>query len=277
FACIEKPLKVDKLVSAVQKAVDQGGASGAGNANLHLQLEACYQYENIVAESPAMKSACDMISRVAGTDVTILISGEHGTGKELAARTIHANSRRKEKSIVVVDCSVPDADRDLFSQNGIEKANGGTFVLHEVSALPKPAQQNLLKCLQERKITSAVSSQVIPLDIRIIATTSTNLQQLVNDGKFNPDLYKYIRIIFIQLAPLRDRQQDIMPTVRQVLLRKAGGKALPVLDPEVINIFQKYSWPGNATEIEYVIDQALKAATEGKITKACLPPELAKV
>jgi DNA-binding NtrC family response regulator len=277
FACIEKPLKVDKLVSAVQKAVDLGAATESGNVNFNLQLEAYYQYENIVAESPAMKSACDMISRVAGTDVTILISGEPGTGKELVARTIHANSRRKEKNLVVINCSLPDAERDLFSQNGIEKANGGTLVLQEISGLPKTAQQSLLKCLQERKLTKSDASQPVALDLRIVATTSMNLQQLVSDGKFHPDLYKYVRIIFIQLAPLRDRQQDIIPTIRRILMKKIGeGKVLPVLDQEAIDILQKYSWPGNVDEIELVMEQVLKNVKDGKITKASLPPEIAK-
>lgn len=276
FACIEKPLKVDKLVASVQKAVDQGNTSADGNVNLNLQLEACYQFENIVAESPAMKSVCEMISRVAGTDVTILVSGEQGTGKELVAKTIHANSRRKDKNLVVVNCAGPTAEADLFAHGGIENANTGTLVLQDIHGLSPSGQQTLLKCLQERKIIKSGGAGSIPVDVRIVATTGVNLQQLVAGGTFLADLYKLIRIILIQIAPLRDRRQDIMPTVLQVLRRKVGeGKALPALDNDVKDILQRYSWPGNVTEIEAVMEHALKAATAGKLTKANLPADVA--
>jgi len=273
--CIEKPLKVEKLVIAVQKAVDVNDALLAENVNLNLQLEACYQFDNVVAESQAMKSVCDMISRVAGTDVTILVSGEHGTGKELIARTVHANSRRKDKVMMVVDCSNADSQRTLFGPDGIEKASGGSLILSDINELPQTVQQTLFKCLQERKYTKPGTTQAVPVDVRVIATTSANLQQLVNDGKFLSDLYRLIKIIYIQIPPLRDRRQDIMPIIRQVLRKKIGdGKALPVLESEVTEILQKYSWPGNTSEIDRVLGSALAAASGGKITKANLPPEV---
>ena len=272
FAAMEKPLKVDKLVSSVQKAVDQQDASLAENVNLNLELETCYQFENIVAESPAMKSVCDMISRVAATDVTMLISGEKGTGKGLIAHAIHSNSRRKAKPISVVNCSGPNAESFLFALGGIEKANGGTLFLQGIDEIPFAVQKPLLQCLQDRRINKPGTSLSVPLDVRIIASATGNLQPLVAAGKFLPELFKLIKVIFIQLAPLRERKQDIMPTMLQILRRKVGeGKALPVLEPELAEIFQKYEWPGNVSEVESVLDYALKSAAGGRITKACLP------
>jgi len=275
FECIEKPLKVDKLVIAVQKAVDVNDALLAEHVNLNLQLETCYQFEGIVAESQSMKSVCDMISRVAGTDVTILIAGEPGTGKELLARTVHANSRRKDKIMVAVDCSGADAQQVLFGPGGIEKAVSGTLVLLDIDRLPQASQQMLFKCLHERKLVKAGSSQAVTVDVRIIATTRANLQQLVAEGQFLPDLYKIIKIIYIQIPPLRDRRQDIMPIIRQVLRKKIGdAKALPVLENDVTDMLQNYSWPGNTSEIERVLDKVLASSSGGKITKANLPPEV---
>ena len=277
FSCIEKPLKVDKLIAAVQKAVDTNDAMLAGNVNMDLQLEACYQFDNIVAESPAMKGVCDMISRVAGTDVTILVSGEKGTGKDLIARTVHYNSRRKENAIVAVDCSAPDAESQLFAGGLIEKASGGTLFLQDVNKLVQSAQRPLLQCLQERKITKPGAKQPLAIDVRLVASTGSNLQQLVNDGKFLPDLYKFLKVIFLQIPPLNERKQDIMPVIRQVLRKKVGeGKVMPVMESEVTDILQKYSWPGNVSEVESVLEHILKTAKDGKITKDCLPPEVLK-
>jgi len=264
FDCIEKPLKVDKLIAAVQKAIDQGSATDSGTV-LDLQLETCYQFENVVAESPAMKSVCDMISRVAATDVTILLSGENGTGKELLARTIHLNSRRKDKGMVLINCAAADAEKMMFSADGIEKVAGGTLILQEVNALPQSGQQALLKCLQEKKILKTDGSS-IPTDMRIVATTSVNLQQMAGEGKFLPDLYKYIRIIFLQLPPLRDRKQDILPIVRQILRNKVGdGKPVPVPDPEAGDLLQNFKWPGNAVQIESVMERS----EERRVGKEC--------
>lgn len=279
FACIEKPLKVDRFLSTVQRAVDYNDATLTQDINLNLQLETCYQFENIVAESPAMKSVCDMVNRVAGTDVTVLLVGENGTGKIDVAKAIHDNSRRKEKKLVVVDCTATNIESELFGTPGgkgaLENANGGTIFLWEIRALSRAVQEKLIHALQEKKVPRANAKEGAAIDMRVIASTSKDLQQLVNGETFNNDLYRFLRIILVKIPPLRDRRQDIMPIVRQALQKIVGEqKVLPHLASEVVRIFEQYSWPGNISEIESVLEHALKSAEGDKITRKCLPAEL---
>jgi two-component system, NtrC family, response regulator PilR len=279
FSTIEKPLKVDKLLAAVQKAVDFSDASMIENVNLNLQLETLYQYDNIVAESPAMKAVCGMISRVAGTDIAVLISGEHGTGKGSIAHAIFGNSLRKNGKFITVDCSTPDVEVKLFGAadgKGAMSAesNGNTLYLREVGSLPLTVQVKLLPVLQDRKLPVAAPGEGVPLDMRIISSCSGNIEQQVVKGTFKSDLYKLLRVISIKVPPLRDRPQDVMPILRQVLRKKCKGQALPTLSGEAVRLLEKYSWPGNIKEIENVVEHAVAAAQGKAISKEHLPPEI---
>lgn len=285
FASIEKPLKVDKLLSIVQKAVDYNDAALAENVNLNLQLETCYQFENIVAESPAMRSVCDMISRVAATDIAILLYGEKGTNKIDIAKAAHDHSRRKNKTIVLVDCTASNVEAELLGAQGsgaggvagaMEKADGGTLFLGEVESLPPSVQEKLFRVLKERKVPGAGPKGNVAIDVRIVASTDEDLEKLVKQGAFNNDLYKSIRVILIRIPSLRDCREDIMPAFRQELQRRVGeGKVLPAIDREVVQVFEKYSWPGNITEMKNVVAYVLEKAKGSRITRDCLPGKLA--
>ena len=256
----------------MQKAVDFNDAALTENVNLNLQLETCYQFEQIVAESPAMRSVCDMLNRVAPTDITVLITGEKGTGKESLARTLHAHSRRKDKAFVVVDCVKAAADFVLFAPGGtLDSATGGTLFLREVEALPAGIQERLLKTLQDRKLPGTESS----VDVRVVASVTGNPDQFLGQVGFNSGLYKLLKVIVIKIPPLRERKEDIMPSIRMALRRLQGeDKALPTLDQKVVKVLESYSWPHNMETVEAVLTSALKRSQDGKITVEGLPSEV---
>ena len=276
---IEKPLRVDKLLASVQKAVDFSDMPVTETVNLNLQLETVYPYENIVSESPAMKAVCDMISRIAAADISVMISGERGTGKSVIAQAVHLHSRRKDSAMVTVDCAESDAEQRLFgsgnARGALAEANGKTLFLRNVASLPAAAQSRFFTVLQEHAIPSSGGGAGVPLDMRIISSCESNMEQQVVKGAFRSDLYKLLRVIFIKIPPLRERPQDIMPTVRQALRKQVGkGAALPSLAVEVVGVLEKYTWPGNAEEVGKVVDQLLKAAKNGIVARESLPREL---
>lgn len=276
FAVVEKPLKVDRLLSIVQKAVDFGGTT-AQQVDLNLQLEKNYIFSNVVAESSSMRSICEMISRVAATDIAVLLTGEKGTGKVAIAKAVHDQSRRKDKPFLVVDCASADVVSSFFGVSGgkspFEEAAGGTMFLREVTALPGMVQAELARVLQERKLT--IGGKSIAVDLRIVTSTTSDLDAMVKQGQFNADLYRHVRMLVIKVPPLRERKEDIMPTIRQVLQKMVGdGRPLPAMSPEVISAFQAYAWPDNVDSIHKVLEVVLKAGSPGKIAVENLPPEL---
>lgn len=278
FAAVEKPLKVDRFLSAVQRAVDFNDSAVTENVNLNLQLEKIYQFKDIVAESPAMRSVCDMISRVSGIDVTILLAGESGTGKHTIAETIHLNSNRKDSPFMTVDCAAGDPETELFGQGAthgaLELCNNGTICIREVGKLSPATQDKLRKVLADKSLRS-IDRGDVSLNVRVVASTSDDLDQLVAAGRFKEDLYKILKIILIRIQPLRNRPQDIIPTVRRILQKKVGeGKTLPSMDTEVVDILQKHSWPGNVDEIGKVLDYALAHLVNNVIKKESIPADL---
>lgn len=282
FEILEKPLKVDKLLAAVQKAVDYHDAALAENVNLNLQLETCYLFENIVAESPAMRSVCDLASRVSGTGVTVLISGEKGTGKSLIARAMHDNSRRKEQLFQTVDCALGGGvvENALFGhiddRGSIEKAFGGSLYLKEIGNLSLVAQQKLAATLNGCKLTRLGSEEEVPIDVRVIASSTKDLEQLEAKGEFDPGLHRAIKIIVVKIPPVRNRKEDVLPTVRMLLRQKVGdAAALPGLDQDVMALLEAYDWPGNVAEISSVLDTCLEKKQGQTIDKSCLPAALA--
>lgn len=280
FAALQKPLKVDKLLATVQKAIDFNDAQLAKGMNLNLQLETNYQFAGIVAESPAMKGICEMISRIAAADVTVLIAGEPGTGKTAIARAIHDSSRRKKGPFVLVDCRKDSMNIDgrLFGEGGaegaLENAATGTLFLLGVEALPAAVQKRLLATLQNRKFKRIDNQKEVAVDVRIVAAAPANPQRLVDQGKMSPEFFKYLKVIYLQIPPLRERPQDVMPSVRLVLRNSVGeGSALPSIDGDAADVLGKYAWPGNVTEMEQVLAEAMKVSP-GRITRSSLPAKI---
>ncbi|MGD9873107.1 MAG: sigma-54-dependent transcriptional regulator [Kiritimatiellia bacterium] len=291
FDYITKPFKVDELLITVQRALEYNNAM-AENVTLKQQLEARYQFENIVAESPAMRKVCEMIERVAPTDATVLIQGESGTGKELIAKAIHSYSKRKNGRFVAVNCAAmpePLLESEMFGhvkgaftgassdKEGLfEVAGGGTLFLDEIGSMPLSIQGKLLRVLQEKEIRRVGGTVTIPVDVRVLAASNYMLESLMEEGKFREDLYYRLSVIPIEVAPLTQRKEDILPLVYHFLRTEVGpGKPLPELDSDAQLILENYTWPGNVRELENAIRHAVTFAKEGKITAGDLPAKIA--
>ena len=289
FDYVTKPFKMDELLITIQRALEYSRALSE-NLELKEELVGRYKFENIVAESPAMRNVCEMIKRVAPADTTVLITGESGTGKELVAKAIHAYSRRKDKRFVAVNCAAlpePLLESEMFghvkgaftgataNKEGLfEAATGGTLFLDEISSMSMNIQGKLLRVLQEREIRRVGDNSNIAVDVRVIAATNTSLESLIQQGLFREDLYYRLSVIPIDIKPLRERQEDILPLVYHVLRREIGQGELPKIAPEVKDMLERYLWPGNVRELENAIKHAVTFAQNGKITPDVLPPRV---
>lgn len=291
FDYITKPFKVDELLITVQRAIEYAKALSE-NADLRAKLGTEYRLENIVAESPAMQQVCEMVRRVAPTDATVLVYGESGTGKELVAKAIHAYSRRKEKPFIAVNCAAlpePLLESEMFghvkgaftgasaNKEGLfEAAAGGTIFLDEIGAMPMSIQSKLLRVLQEKEVRRVGSNETIPVDVRVLAATNVRLEELMEQGKMREDLYYRLSVIPIEVKPLRERKEDILPLAFHVLRKETVlGQSPPSLSPDAIAVLESYTWPGNVRELENAIKHAITFSGGGPIDKEFLPAKIA--
>ncbi len=292
FDYVTKPFKVDELLITVQRALEYRRAL-TENLNLKNQLETRYRFENIVAESQAMHDVCAMIERVAPTDTTVLIYGESGTGKELVAKAIHAHSKRKEKKFLGVNCAAlpePLLESEMFghvkgaftgasaNKKGLfEAADGGTILLDEIGSMSLSIQGKLLRILQSKEIRKVGSNENIPIDARILAATNRRLEEMIEQGTFREDLYYRLSVIPIEIKPLRDRPDDLLPLVYHVIQQEMGDAAEGVqLTTEARKIIERYTWPGNVRELENALKHAITFARDRTITLDVLPPRIIK-
>ncbi|RMF61842.1 MAG: AAA family ATPase [Calditrichaeota bacterium] len=251
-----------------------------------------YQFAGIIGSTPEMQRIFEMISRIARSDITVLIDGESGTGKELVARAIHQLSRRADKPFVVVNCgAIPEQllESELFGhlrgsftgaiadKKGLfEMANHGTIFLDEIGELPQHLQVKLLRVLQFGEIKRVGGNETIHVDTRLIAATNKNLEKMVEDGIFRSDLYYRLNVIRMTLPPLRNRRDDI-PLLAEHFVKKYARKfqkEVLFFSPKALQILQHYHWPGNVRELENVIERAVALTIGTTITENDLPPHL---
>ncbi len=290
FDYLSKPFKVDEMLATIKRAEDQlkcDASAAAADPNAPLR----YQFENLIATNSAMLQVCEMIQRVAPTAATVLINGESGTGKEVIARTIHNTSPRKEKPWVAVNCAaLPEhlLESEMFGhvkgaftgavsdKEGLfETADGGTLFLDEISSLPLLLQGKLLRVLQEKEIRRVGGTKNIPIDVRVIAASNTNLEQMVVQGVFRADLYYRFAVITLDIPPLRERPEDILPLARHFIKTEtAGFKSMPTLSHEAADVLLAYKWPGNVRELENAIKHAVTFLQDDVITVELLPPRI---
>jgi DNA-binding NtrC family response regulator len=285
---LPKPFTPDVLRLTVRRAL-HGARMARENQLLWSQLEEYRgrSYE-LIGQSSSMRQIHDLVQRVGPTDSTVLITGESGTGKELVARAIRDHSPRRDKPFVTVDCGALVGslfESELFGHikgsftgatsmkhGRFELANGGTIFFDEIANVSPDIQVKLLRVIQEREFTRVGATQVIPIDVRILAATSRNLPEEIREGRFREDLFYRLCVVPIILPPLRQRREDI-PLLAEHFLRKHGlrkDNRIRGLSAEALNALVKHDWPGNVRELENAIERAIVLARGELITPADL-------
>ena len=274
FDYIAKPFTSSLIIDKVQKAVAHKTLA-MESLSANKEFGASHGFNDFIGESAEMKRVFRRIMQVAPTDSTVLITGESGTGKEVVARAIHKNSARHENSFVAVDCtSLPETllESELFghlkgsftgaihSKTGLFKvADGGTLFLDEISNISLATQAKLLRVLQERVLTPIGDTRPVPIDIRLVVATNTNLRAMVDKGSFREDLFFRINVIPVNLPPLRERKGDL-PLLIHHFLRKFSeevGKEVKGLAHDAMEVLEGYAFPGNVRELENIIERAV--------------------
>ena len=289
---VSKPFQIDELLHALDSALEQRRLKSE-NAYLRAQLDERHRFEGLIGKSPAMKRLFQLLETVAGTNSTILITGETGTGKEVVARAIHHNSPRKTHRFVALNCSaIPETllEAEIFGhvrgaftgaignrEGRLEQAHRGTLFLDEVGTMSPGLQMKLLRVLQEREFERVGDSKTTKVDVRVIAATNSDLQKMVAEGQFREDLYYRINVIPVHIPPLRERRDDI-PLLVQHFLEKfcGGGTAAVTVSQEAMRRLMSYAWPGNVRQLENATERAVAfGGSRGQIEAADLPPEVA--
>lgn len=256
--------------------------------NLRRELKGKYRVENMIGQSDRMQEVFETVHRIAPSRANILLLGESGTGKELVARAVHYMSPREKGPFIKFNCaSIPEGllESELFGhekgaftgamflrKGRFELADGGTIFLDEVGDLPVTLQPKILRVLQEKEFERVGGEKTIKVDIRLIAATSRNLEELVAAGKFREDLYYRLNVIPVYLPPLRERREDIGPLTEHFLRKYNEENARSVaVDASVLNIFHSYEWPGNVRELENAVERLVVMARGKTIVAADLP------
>ena len=238
------------------------------------QLTRAHGYESIIGESPRLRAMFHVLSRVAESDVPVLVTGESGTGKELVARAVHYNGPRKDRTFIAINCSsIPETliESEMFGhvrgsftgatsdKKGVfEVADKGTLFLDEIGEMPLEMQAKLLRALQEGEIQKVGSPRALKVDVRIIAATNRSLREMIAQKSFREDLFYRLAVVTIELPPLRDRPEDI-PLLVQHFLQKNRAEGLGLVravSPEAMRLLMRYSWPGNVRELETAVKNA---------------------
>lgn len=286
---LTKPLNLDKVEMLIARAV-QGRKLEQENRALRQQVDERYGLENIWGESTALHEVLETIKQVAPSSANVLIEGESGTGKELAAHAIHNLSRRNKAKFVIVHCAALSPqllESELFGHEKgaftgaherrigrFEQANGGTIFLDEIAEIDTSTQVKLLRVISEQRAFERVGgNQTLHADVRLIAATNKNLEQLVREGKFRDDLFFRLNVVRIVMPPLRDRKEDIPILVRGFLRHfcKENKKPLLELAPEAMDALLAYNWPGNIRELRTAIEHGVVMAVGKQITLRDLP------
>jgi len=291
---ITKPFQMMEMSLQIKQALERRRLKEE-NAYLRTQLKEKYRFENIIGNSKAMQEIYALVETIAATNSTVLITGETGTGKELIAKAIHYNSPRKDQKIVSINCgALPEnlLESELFGHvkgaftgahqtriGRFEQAHKGTVFLDEIGNMSPSLQVKLLRVLQEREFERVGGTEVIKVDVRIIAATGANLEEMVEQSQFRSDLFYRLNVIPIQMPPMRERREDIPLLVRHFVEKycRNSNLDLKTLSQEAMKLLMNYNWPGNVRQLENAVERAVALVGPRLILlPADLPSEVQK-
>ena len=294
----QKPWDNEKLLLEIDRVL-AGRRLQDENTELKRALKQRYNFSNIIGKGERMLRLLDLTGQVASSRSTILITGETGTGKELIAKAIHANSPRAEYAFVAVNSGSLPTDllestlfghvRGAFTsaiqnkKGSFEIANKGTIFFDEIGTIGPETQAKLLRVIQEKEFTPLGSNDTVKVDVRILAATNADLRKLVEDGRFREDLYYRLNVINIVLPPLRERKEDIPLLVEHFFTKyckenekflDTTGKSVLKFQPEAMQVLMDHHWPGNVRELENVVERAVVLAAEPNVPVDVFPEHL---
>src|SRR5918911_4967575 len=292
FGIIRKPFQNEQVTAQVAAGIKRR-RKDEERQTLRRALSRTLRRGEIVGRSERMQAIFQLVDQVAPARSTVLITGESGTGKELIARAIHEQSPRAAKTFIPVNSSnIPSGllESELFghtrgaftgavaAKKGMfEVADGGSIFLDEIGDIPPETQARLLRVIQEREFTPLGDTTPRRVDVRIIAATNIDLKEAVKQGTFREDLYYRLSVVPIELPPLRDRREDILPLAQHFIRKyneENGREVSEQIAPDVLALLEAYSWPGNVRELENAIERAVVIAPGTEITRECLRPEI---
>jgi len=290
---ILKPIKIAEIQRLIEKALHYAQLLSE-NVQLKERLKKYEGFREIITANPKMQSLFEVLKQVAATPASVLIEGESGTGKQLVAASVHYMSTRADNPFIEINCgAIPEnlLESELFGhekgaftgaihtkKGKFELADSGTMFLDEIGELPLELQVKLLHVLENQRFTHVGGTQYITTNARIVAATNRNLREEVKKNRFRSDLYYRLKVVYLQIPPLRERREDI-PLLAQCFTEKynrlnANGQRNIVLSEEAMTLLQSYHWPGNVRELENIVQQAIIFAKGGRINADNLPPEI---
>jgi DNA-binding NtrC family response regulator len=281
---LTKPVEdLEELLVKLEKAAAQNQLI-VDHIVMSERIAEAFPNSELIGDSPAIRKVKELIGLVAPRDATVLVTGASGTGKELVARAIHALSGRSEKRLVTINCAAfPETllEAELFGfekgaftgadkakQGRMELADGGTLFLDEIGEMPLTMQVKLLRVLEDHKIQRLGAVKEITLDLRLIAATNRDLEEMIRHGKFREDLYYRLNVVRIAIPPLRERPGDVLILARTFLERSSRklGKVVTGFSPEAVALLAAYAWPGNVRELENIIERAVVLSSNSVLT-----------
>jgi DNA-binding NtrC family response regulator len=290
--CIRKPFQNEQILTMVARGVKKRRKEEE-RVNLRQAMTKSVKREGFIGRSDIMENVFRLVDRVAPARSTVLVTGESGTGKELVAKAIHEASPRNSNPFVVVNCSnIPSEllESELFghtkgaftgavaAKKGLfEAADGGSIFLDEIGDLRPETQVRLLRVIQEREFTPIGETKPTKVDVRIIAATNVDLKEAVRSGQFREDLYYRLSVVPIELPPLRDRREDVLPLALHFIKKyndENGRTISEQIAPEVLSLLENYYYPGNVRELENIIERAVVIAPTDEMTIECLRQEV---